>query len=144
MENLNQNNNELQINHNVAVQVDNNAAQLPTTPAPVKPKTPAWKTARITVDDFRRRYFLDGCRPKRRDVVRWITEGTAEGVKLAAYLLDGRYYIQIVAAESFFTACRHASAEANKPSVRRTTQETPNWRQKRNAIELREMGYKFM
>lgn len=142
MENLNQNNNELQINHNVAVQVDNNAAQLPTTPAPVKPKTPAWKNARITVDEFRRRYFFDGCRPKRRDVQRWIEEGTSEGVKLNAYLLDGRYYIQIVAAESFFTACRHAST-ANKPIVRKTP-ETPNWRQKRNAIELREMGYKFM
>lgn len=67
---------------------------------------PAAKLCRLTLDEFRRRYFEAGCRPKRRDVTRWIEEGTAEGVILRGYKIDGRYFVQIYEADRFLAALR--------------------------------------
>ena len=111
-----------------------------TKPAPKRP--PAWKYTRITVNEFRRRYFLDGCRPRQRDVVRWIEEGTAEGERLPAFLIDGKYYIQIVAADAFLVACKKT---AERPSLHKPRPACgDNWRQQYTFNQLRKMGYDFL
>ena len=116
------------------------AAEQPQPPQQLK-RPPAWKFARITINEFRRRYFLDGSRPKQRDVIRWIEEGTAEGVILAGYRIDGRYYIQVTAADAFLTACKSASLKtAPKPRP----QAGANWRQKAVNSELRKLGFDFL
>ena len=75
--------------------------------APKRPLAiPAAKLCRLTLDEFRRRYFERGCRPKRRDAIRWIEEGTAEGVILRGYKIDGRYFVQIYEADRFLAALR--------------------------------------
>lgn len=109
-------------------------------PQPPK-RQPAWKFSRITVNEFRRRYFMDGSRPRQRDVIRWIEEGTAEGIKLNGYLIDGRYYIQITAADAFLTACKSASLK-RAPAPRPQT--GAKWRQNYVNHELRKMGFDFL
>ncbi len=110
-------------------------------PQQERPARPAaWKLARITLDEFRRRYFLEGNRPRRSDVKRWIEVGTAEGRVLPANLLDGRYYIQVAAAEAFLTSTR-AKTDRNAPKARTAR---PDWHDRKTAAELRTMGFSFM
>lgn len=107
---------------------------------PPKQQRPApWKFQRITVDEFRRRYFFVDNRPTRASVKRWIESGTAEGKILQGYLIDGKYYITITAAERFIDELR----------VRvRTAMTTPKAaaqiRERRTAQALREIGFSFM
>lgn len=118
------------------------ALQETTTTKPVPKRAPAWKFTRITVNEFRRRYFLDGSRPRQRDVVRWIEEGTVEGERLPAYLIDGKYFIQIVAAEAFLDACKKVEKRPSLYKPRPAAGE--NWRQKHTFNELRKFGFDFL
>ena len=51
----------------------------------------------LTINAFRRCFFSDESRPKRAQVVKWIDEG-----RLAAIIIDGRYYIRDDDAACFF------------------------------------------
>lgn len=110
-------------------------------------RPPAWKCQRITLDEFRRRYFFDGCRPKRAEVKRWIEEGTAEGETLSAFLIDGRYYIQIIAADNFIASARVKPGKferAERVAKAAGAESKPGWRRKKTYNELSQMGFPFM
>lgn len=107
---------------------------------PPKQQRPApWKFQRITVDEFRRRYFFQDNRPTRASVKRWIETGTAEGEILQGYLIDGKYYLTITAAERFIDALRVRARTA--PT---TPKAAAQLREKRTAQALREIGFSFM
>lgn len=59
---------------------------------------------RLTIFEFRKRYFAPECRPARKTVEQWITKGTREKVRLRANRFDGDYYITIADAEAFMRA----------------------------------------
>lgn len=59
---------------------------------------------RITVREFRKRYFAQGSRPSERQIIDWITRGTQEKIFLRATRLDGVYYVTIGDAEAFLRA----------------------------------------
>ncbi len=105
-------------------------------------RPPVWRFQRITVDEFRRRYFFVDNRPTRSSVKRWIESGTAEGRVLPAYLIDGRYYIQIAAAEAFIAALK--VTPQNVKNAIASARQTTNWREKKTNNELRALGYSFM
>ena len=115
---------------------DNRGESLQTT-SPRRP--PIWKGQRITVDEFRRRYFFVDNRPPRASVKRWIETGTAEGKILQGYLIDGKYYTTIGAAETFINALR---VTARAPMTTPTT--IKQIREKRTAQELHKIGFTFM
>ena len=105
-------------------------------------RPPVWRFQRITVDEFRRRYFFVDNRPTRASVRRWIESGTAEGRILPAYLIDGKYYIQIAAAETFIAALK--VTPQNVKNAVASAKQTTNWREKKTNSELRALGYSFM
>ena len=136
---------------------DASAVTTPTQPTPTAPsaenraevkredstrRPPVWRFQRITVDEFRRRYFFVDNRPTRASVRRWIESGTAEGRILPAYLIDGKYYIQIAAAETFIAALR--VTPQNVKNAVASAKQTTNWREKKTNSELRALGYSFM
>lgn len=136
---------------------DASAVTTPTQPTPPLPhaenreevkredsprRPPVWRFQRITVDEFRRRYFFVDNRPTRASVRRWIESGTAEGRVLPAYLIDGKYYIQIAAAETFIAALK--VTPQNVKNAIASAKQTTNWREKKTNAELRALGYSFM
>lgn len=105
-----------------------------------QPRRPViWKGQRITVDEFRRRYFFHDNRPTRASVKRWIEQGTAEGKILQGYLIDGKYYTTIGAAENFINALR---VTTRAPMATPTA--IKQIREQRTAQELRNIGFSFM
>lgn len=48
----------------------------------------------LSINEFRRSYFSAKSRPTKREVVSWIEDGTAEGRRLRATAINGRYYIR--------------------------------------------------
>lgn len=115
---------------------ENRGESLQTT-APRRP--PIWKGQRITVDEFRRRFFFVDNRPTRASVKRWIETGTSEGKILQGYLIDGKYYTTIGAAENFINALR---VTARAPMTTPTS--IKQIREKRTAQELHKIGFTFM
>lgn len=105
-----------------------------------QPRRPViWKGQRITVDEFRRRYFFHDNRPTRASVKRWIEQGTAEGKILQGYLIDGKYYTTIGAAENFINALR---VTTRAPMVTPTA--IKQIREQKTAQELHKIGFSFM
>lgn len=116
--------------------VENRGESLQTT-TPRRP--PIWKGQRITVDEFRRRFFFVDNRPTRASVKRWIETGTSEGKILQGYLIDGKYYTTIGAAENFINALRVTTrAPMRAPAT------INQIREKRTAQELHKIGFTFM
>lgn len=68
----------------------------------------------MTIRRFILRYFGPD-RPKgtptRGDVVRWMRRGTVEGVFLRGRQIDGKYYVRVADADSFFEELRVARME---------------------------------
>ena len=62
------------------------------------------KALRMSVFQFRTRYFAEGARPSKKTVEQWITKGTREKVFLRANRFDGEYFITIGDAEAFLRA----------------------------------------
>lgn len=105
-----------------------------------QPRRPViWKGQRITVDEFRRRYFFHDNRPTRASVKRWIEQGTAEGKILQGYLIDGKYYTTIGAAENFINALR---VTTRAPMATPTA--IKQIREQKTAQELHKIGFSFM
>ena len=61
---------------------------------------------------------------------------------MPAYLIDGKYYIQIAAAETFIAALR--VTPQNVKNAVASAKQTTNWREKKTNSELRALGYSFM
>ncbi len=59
---------------------------------------------RLTIRQFIQRYFAPGARPSSSTVIGWILGGTQEKIFLKATRFDGKYYITLGDAESFFRA----------------------------------------
>ena len=91
------------------------------------------------MDEFRRRYFFHDNRPTRASVKRWIVQGTAEGKILQGYLIDGKYYTTIGAAENFINALR---VTTRAPMV--TSTAIKQIREQKTAQELHKIGFSFM
>lgn len=62
------------------------------------------KSLRMSVYQFRTRYFAEGARPSKKTIEQWIIQGTRERVFLRANRFDGEYYITVGDAEAFLRA----------------------------------------
>lgn len=96
------------------------------------------KTLRLTVFEFRKRFFAPNCRPSRSKVIEWITRGTRERVYLRANRLDGEYYITIGDAEAFMRA-----TTALNDDVRREIKINASATHKASVEYLRQRGFEI-
>ena len=86
----------------------------------------------LTVDEFRRRFFMRDSRPSRADTRAWIDAGYLCGVKIGA-----RVYVSENSARELFTRARIVSAP------RTDERDERRYRQSRAASTLREFGFKL-
>ena len=87
----------------------------------------------MTIDAFRRGYFVDGSRPTRAQVRGWIDAGT-----LPAIRLDGRLYVREDNADAFL---RGAQARDHEVERARAWVKDRREKQERARASLRRFGF---
>ena len=80
----------------------------------------------LTVDEFRRQFFSEQARPTRARVRNWIANGTADGVFLAGFEIEGSYFVDADRVDDFFQeyALRTKTATAKRRVGPRRSTET--------------------